>query len=259
LFWLTSANWHELCFFVCYGIALHFSKHMNVLDTTPRFAHRFAWVASVVCLLSLILWGKVSWAQREIPVAWRNVVNHTTADAGANASYLTPAEQDVIYFTNLARMNGRLFADTYLADYLKANPEVDAKSTYVKSLIETLRKQPKLPPLAAHEGLSTSAQTHADAMGKSGKVGHQSPTGKNYNERIRDQLKNKTVLIAENCSYGITKPVDIVIDLLIDEGIATLGHRKNMLTPSLVNIGIGIASHKVYGTNCVMDFCAKLN
>jgi len=61
-------------------------------------------------------------------------------------------------------------------------------------------------------------------------------------------------MIAENCDYGSTEPLEIVMSLLIDDGIASLGHRKNILHPGLNYVGIAIEKHKTYGVNCVMDF-----
>ncbi|MCZ6692800.1 MAG: CAP domain-containing protein, partial [Bacteroidetes bacterium] len=62
------------------------------------------------------------------------------------------------------------------------------------------------------------------------------------------------VTIGENCAYGLYSPLDIVMGLLIDEGVSDLGHRKNILNPDYKVIGVAIRPHKSYGTNCVQDF-----
>jgi uncharacterized protein YkwD len=46
--------------------------------------------------------------------------------------------------------------------------------------------------------------------------------------------------------------------LLIDDGIKSLGHRKNILNAGFHFVGIAIEPHKTYGTNCVMDFAEVL-
>jgi uncharacterized protein YkwD len=47
------------------------------------------------------------------------------------------------------------------------------------------------------------------------------------------------------------------MQLLIDDGIESLGHRKNILEPKYQWIGIAIEPHKTYRTNCVMDFAER--
>jgi uncharacterized protein YkwD len=89
-------------------------------------------------------------------------------------------------------------------------------------------------------------------MGEKGKVGHTSSNGTTFENRIRKKVKSG--MIAENCDYGYSEPLDIVMSLLIDDGITNLGHRKNILNPSLNYVGIAIEKHKTYRTTCVMDF-----
>jgi uncharacterized protein YkwD len=58
----------------------------------------------------------------------------------------------------------------------------------------------------------------------------------------------------ENCSYGEDTPIGVVIQLLVDEGVRDLGHRKNILSYEFKRIGIGYAKHTRYGINCVQEF-----
>ena len=92
---------------------------------------------------------------------------------------------------------------------------------------------------------------HAKISGKNGTVGHQ-----RFNERFKPVMK-KYNRVAENCGYGYDDAVEIVLELLIDQGISSLGHRKNILNPIYNSIGVSIQDHKDYRTNCVMDFGGK--
>jgi uncharacterized protein YkwD len=60
--------------------------------------------------------------------------------------------------------------------------------------------------------------------------------------------------VGENIYYGPYTPLEIVIQLLIDDGIEDLGHRKNLLSPKFNSIGVAIKPHKTYEYNCVMGF-----
>jgi uncharacterized protein YkwD len=60
--------------------------------------------------------------------------------------------------------------------------------------------------------------------------------------------------MAENCDYGNNKAFDIVMSLLIDEDVPSLGHRENILDPEYKYVGTSIQPHKRYDWNCVIDF-----
>jgi uncharacterized protein YkwD len=60
--------------------------------------------------------------------------------------------------------------------------------------------------------------------------------------------------IAENCSYGYGNAMAIVKQLLIDEGVQSRGHRKNILKANSRFIGVSVKRHASYQFNCVQDF-----
>lgn len=66
--------------------------------------------------------------------------------------------------------------------------------------------------------------------------------------------------ISESVEYCYGDPQELIINLLIDDGIPLRGNRKNILNPEFNAFGIGLASHKdanlvavfTYGSN-IMD------
>jgi hypothetical protein len=173
------------------------------------------------------------------------------ANPAKNTPYLDATEKQVIYYTNLARANGKLFFETFVQFWVDSTGYVE-KRNYLPSLKKDLASVINLPMLQPADDLTKVAVNHAKAMGKSGKTGH-----KDFNKRMKPLMQKTYNLVAENCDYGRVTALDIVMSLLIDEGVPDLGHRKSMLNPKLNAVGIGIAKHKVYRTNCVMDFGGK--
>ena len=110
--------------------------------------------------------------------------------------------------------------------------------------------------LLPDEGLYKASKYHAKDSGKKGIVGHTSSDGTSFSDRLPKYVKGWN-RIAENCSYGYNSAVDIVSQLLLDENVPSLGHRKSILNVELQYIGVSIQPHKKYRFNCVMDFCAK--
>ena len=158
--------------------------------------------------------------------------------------------EEVMKIMNEARTDPQAFLQTRLIPYLK-DKNMESNS-YAQSLIADLKSAGKVKPFVSSEVLTKLARGHAQDMGSHGKVGHNSSNGTTFVNRLRKKIK--TGMIAENCDYGNTDPLDIVMSLLIDDGITSLGHRKNILYPQLAYVGIAIEKHKTYGMNCVMDF-----
>jgi uncharacterized protein YkwD len=163
-------------------------------------------------------------------------------------------EKEVLKLLNLVRTNPKGFIKSHVNDYLKSNTMT--QNSYAKSLITDLKKTEKMSVLQFSDPLTKVARMHAVDMGESGTVGHTSSDGTSFSDRLRNEAKARGT-IAENCDYGNNEPLHIVMSLLIDDGIKSLGHRKNILEPSFRWVGIAIEPHKKYRISCVMDFVEK--
>lgn len=181
------------------------------------------------------------------------------ANTAEKANYLTDEEKKTIMLVNLARLDGKKYLQTYFQEYTKSTAYEkmrSSKNKYTVSLKADLDKVKNLPMLLPDEGLYKAAKYHAKDSGKNGLVGHTSSNGNIMSKRVPKYVQGWN-RIAENCSYGYDTGVNIVGQLLEDDNVPTLGHRKSILHPELEFIGVAIAPHSKYRFNCVMDFCAK--
>jgi uncharacterized protein YkwD len=164
-------------------------------------------------------------------------------------------DDEVLKLLNTVRTNPTAFIRSHVNQYLKERDLINNR--YAKSLVADLKKCKKMQELKISKALNTVARMHALDMGKTGLVGHTSSDGTTFGDRLRKKAKAGG-MIAENCDYGNEEPLDIVMALLIDDGIKSLGHRKNILEPTYQWIGIAIEKHKTYRINCVMDFAENV-
>jgi uncharacterized protein YkwD len=61
----------------------------------------------------------------------------------------------------------------------------------------------------------------------------------------------------ENINYGNDDARRIVASLLIDDGVPSRGHRRNLLNGTFKFVGVSIGPHPVYGHMCVIDFAGS--
>lgn len=180
------------------------------------------------------------------------------ANTAADVSYLTDEEKKTIMLVNLARLDGKRYLQSYFSEYNEITYEAmkSSDNSYIRSLREDLDKVKDLPMLRPDQDLFKSAKYHARDSGKNGLVGHTSSDGTSFAKRLPKYVKGWNRL-AENCSYGFDKAGQIVGQLLLDENVPGLGHRRSIINSELEYIGVSIQPHSEYRYNCVMDFCAK--
>jgi uncharacterized protein YkwD len=158
----------------------------------------------------------------------------------------TAEEKRVIELCNIARTEPKRFADEYAAPWIDSTGK---KTAYTNSLLRTLRSMKPVGALAFNETLKETAATHAKKSGNTGAVGH--------NGKKQRFKQSGFTYWGENCSYGYDDAMDIVMQLLIDQNIKSLGHRKNILNPKFTHIGVSIHTHRKYNWNCVQNFGGK--
>jgi hypothetical protein len=166
-------------------------------------------------------------------------------NTAANTSYLSKEEKKVIYILNLVRTDPKLFANTVVQKFPQATGQYHLKTIpEFQSLLDTLRKIDALLLLYSDSLCYESAKCHAINSGKLGYVGH---------ERKTEECKTKKHHYGECCQYGYNDPLQILMSLLIDEYVPSLGHRFLCLS-SYTQVGVAIQPHSSYGHNTVIDF-----
>lgn len=62
------------------------------------------------------------------------------------------------------------------------------------------------------------------------------------------------VIWGENIAYGKTSARDIVLALIIDDGLRERKHRKNIFNPKFNYAGAAAGPHAHFGSVCTTDF-----
>ncbi len=176
-------------------------------------------------------------------------------------------EKEVVAELNLARTQPQKYAK--LVEEFRRRFNDKDKRIYVNSAgqriktkeglpavdeaIALLRKQEPVPELTLSKGLSLAALDHVKDIGPAGITGHDGTDKSKPAQRMARHGKVNR-MSGENISFGPSKARDIVMQLIIDDGVPNRGHRANIYKREFKTVGIAIGPHKTYRTMCVMDF-----
>jgi hypothetical protein len=119
--------------------------------------------------------------------------------------------------------------------------------------ISFLEEKAPVGELTLDENLSRATEDHLNDIAPKGLVSHESTNGKNVSDRIEKYCEWE-VTCAENIDFGSRTGVDVVLSLLVDDGVRTRGHRHNLFKEDVKFVGISSGDHKEFETCVVIDY-----
>ncbi|HEX3280956.1 MAG TPA: CAP domain-containing protein [Pyrinomonadaceae bacterium] len=177
---------------------------------------------------------------------------------------LAPQAREILAEINLARTNPALYL-TYLEDFKKFYRGKEIKysdgSTLVtnegvsalEEAIQFVRSVKPLPPLELRKGLILGAQDHVNDLVKTGQSGHRGSDGSTLEDRL-NRYGSWSVSVGEDIVYRSRKAREDVIALIIDDGVKSRGHRKNIFKSDFHVIGLALGSSPKTPLMCVITF-----
>jgi uncharacterized protein YkwD len=184
--------------------------------------------SNILCVISLIL-------------LFTPAVGSSQPGKIGDAKFLSPLENAVVYEINMARTAPKDYAslleqskkyyDGKLLKLPRKTPILTKEGVgAVVEAIRFLRSMKPIPPLNPSKGISWGARDHVTDQGSAGTSQHTGSDGSQPWDRV-NRYGTWEKSIGENISYGIDKARDIVMGLIIDDGVPSRGHRKKYLQP----------------------------
>jgi len=132
---------------------------------------------------------------------------------------LTTREKQMIDEINMLRSNPSAYAG-YVNQFLQKFQSDDDTKQAAKELTALLKTLKPLPPLVVNEDMYKDAREYGSLMAQ------------------KNIFEHSNLPYNENLSLGYKEIRDAVIDLLIDNGIPTRGHRKNLLATNIKFVAV---------------------
>ncbi|MEM6599177.1 MAG: CAP domain-containing protein [Cyanobacteria bacterium P01_C01_bin.69] len=126
----------------------------------------------------------------------------------------------------------------------------------VEEAIAFLRQQPAVGPLAISSPVARAAKSHAQDQ-RGGAMGHVSSDGTSFLQRL-SRFGVRSAGIGENIAYGAQTAEQVVMNLIVDDGVPDRGHRTNIFAPQWTMAGTGCGDHAGYRTVCVINYATGL-
>jgi len=174
------------------------------------------------------------------------------------------AEKEILAEINLARTNPAQYL-SYLEAFkpyyhgkeikyadgstLVTNEGVSA----LEEAIKFVRALTPLPPLELRKGLVLGARDHVNDLVKTGQSGHRGSDGSIVEDRL-NRYGSWSDSVGEDIVYQRRKAREDVIALIIDDGVKSRGHRKNIFKSDFHVIGLALSPPAKSPPMCVITF-----
>lgn len=218
----------------------------------------------VLILLPIILDAQAVTAQKKKTSPSTQQLSKSSKLVSKPESLLSKQEQEILAEINLARSNPSQYI-RYLEEFKRRYNGKELKFSNGQSLItnegvealddaiEFLRSAKPSLPLETRKGLVFGARDHMKDMVQTGVSGHKGSDGTRTEDRLH-RYGSWSDSVGENIVYYSRSPREDVISLIIDDGVLTRGHRKNIFKSDFHVIGIALSPPQKSGTICVITF-----
>ncbi len=185
-------------------------------------------------------------------------VNFEKLNTGKTATYLTPVEKQMLLEINFVRTYPKIYAKI-ISKYLAAesNSVFGLNNDTYNAGIELIKELNELTPLSilqTSECVYKAAKKHGLDSQKRGFFDHQGSDGSQPWDRILKECKEYKSGSENGAGNTSENPRAAVISLLLDDGISSRGHRRNLLDPKWKYCACYRYSDKTYVYQWVQNF-----
>lgn len=194
--------------------------------------------------------------------------DESTINTVENATYLSEIEKQIVIELNRVRTKPKKYSELYLepmrslfrGNILQYPGEIAIRTnegvSALNECISVLNKTKPMGVLETTEGIHIAAKVHMQDQSNIGGTGHSGSDGSSPFQRM-ERYGQWQQTAGENIAYGQNNAQRIVIGLLVDDGVPSRGHRKNILNTDFGVVGVSHGTHPKIRNVTVMDFAGE--
>jgi len=184
-----------------------------------------------------------------------SIVNDVTTSQIKNVpdkkpDYLDDISYDVYLEQNFARTKPKQYAQI-LKEIVDSKQMTNTEA--VQEAIKFLEEVSPREPLELSKEISRAGMDHVRDTGPTGLISHDGNDGSSPFDRM-NRYGRWGSTAGECISYGMQTGRDIVLQLIIDEGVPSRGHRDNIFKVDFKICGVAYGIHSIYSSMCVIDY-----
>ncbi len=183
---------------------------------------------------------------------------------GACAQELSALEREIVRELNTARTDPARYSQLLQqrrAHYNGKRIERPGQPTIlteegvvaIDEAIASLRSLAPRAQLIISAGMSRGARDHVQEIGPAGAMGHRGLRGSWPTERVNRYGEWRHAM-GEAISYGPNTALEVVMSLIVDDGVPDRAHRRSLLDPAFRVVGVACGPHARYEILCVLTF-----
>lgn len=219
----------------------------------------------IVLLFPVLFTGQAANAQRKRSAPTPQLKTPSSKPAvNPLEQLMSPRENEILAEINLARTNPAQYL-RYLEDFRHyyhgkeikfSDGQVLVTNEGVSALEEAIgfvRSMKPMLPLELRKGMILGAKDHVNDLAKTGQSGHRGSDGSITEDRL-SRYGKWSDSVGEDIVYQSRKAREDVIALLIDDGVKSRGHRKNIFKSDFHVIGLALSPPAKSPAMCVITF-----
>ena len=177
-------------------------------------------------------------------------------------------EQDIFNCHNDIRTNPFSYISKlkdlipYFKDKIYHHPLEDAITTYegteaIEEATQYLKSLKPMRSLKYSEEISKACRDHITDIGSKGLTGHIGSDGSNITDRLEKYCEWDGI-VAENLDFGFKEASNIVMNMIMDDGVKERCQRGIIFSNEFNYIGIGVGPHKIFGIGVVVGYAKNI-
>jgi uncharacterized protein YkwD len=179
-------------------------------------------------------------------------------------SIIEQIKKEVIFETNRIRTNPKAYIpilERYLENFddnILTKPdkneciETQEGPKAYKEAIEFLKNQKPINEIEFDEEASKVAEEYAKILSNSGEEDHGEDES-HIEERVEKYL-DYDFSISECIDFGGSTGIEVIVNLLVDDGVKLRTHRDNLFSNKFQYYGVAVATHPEYDYCTVIDY-----